>query len=246
VNGKGIEKMRAAGVEVIVGVLEQECEHLNKRFMTFYRRHRPYIVLKWAQTADGFIAPLHQEHGNRMLISGQYTNRLVHQWRSQEASILVGRQTALADNPALTVRLWTGKQPIRLVIDSGLQLPQSLQMFDGSVPTLVFNLLKHIMPGNAETMAGVMYCQLSGDADLLPQILAALYQLRIQSVLVEGGRRTLQAFADAGLWDEARIITNTAMYAGSGIPAPHLKAAEPFHQEQFETDLVTYLKPAIA
>jgi len=245
VDGKGIEKMQAAGVDVTVGVLQQECEKLNKRFIAFYRHHRPYIVLKWAQTADGFIAPLYQEPGSRMLISGQYANRLVHRWRSEEASILVGRQTALADDPALTVRLWTGKQPIRLVIDSNLQLPQSLQPFDGSASTVVFNLQRHSVSGSANLLEGVNYYKLAESSNMVHQVISALFKMQIQSVVVEGGRKTLQAFADVGMWDEARIITNTAMYAGSGIRAPQLQAAKLVHQQQLDNDLITYLEPAL-
>ena len=166
VNGKGIEKLLAAGVEVRVGVLEEECMELNRRFFTFNTLHRPYIVLKWAQSANGRIAgaklawrrhgcgswragggvggweALGEGVGERVLISNEYTNRLVHKWRSEEAAILVGTRTALADDPSLTVRLWSGPDPVRLVIDKELVLPASLQLFDGKVRTIVFNMVK--------------------------------------------------------------------------------------------------------
>ena len=159
VNGKGIEKLRAAGVEVVVGVLEAECMELNRRFFTFHAKHRPYIVLKWAQSADGKIGG-----DGRTLISNDYSNRLVHKWRAEEAAILVGTRTAMLDDPALTVRLWSGRNPIRLVLDKELRLPSSLQLFDGKVRTIVFNMVKHVEGGMIE------YYQLSRDSSLVHQL----------------------------------------------------------------------------
>jgi diaminohydroxyphosphoribosylaminopyrimidine deaminase/5-amino-6-(5-phosphoribosylamino)uracil reductase len=231
VNGKGIEKLTAAGVEVVVGVLEAECAEMNRRFFTFHTRHRPYIVLKWAQSLDGKIAGAagtgpaertnHAERtgqANRTFISNDYSNRLVHKWRSEEAAILVGTRTALADDPALTVRLWNGPDPIRLVIDKELRLPASLRLFDGKVRTIVFNLRKH------EVGRMVEWYQLSTDTSIVHQIVIALWQLNIQSVLVEGGARLLQSFIDEGYWDEARVITNGEMLLPGGLPAPLLPA----------------------
>jgi diaminohydroxyphosphoribosylaminopyrimidine deaminase/5-amino-6-(5-phosphoribosylamino)uracil reductase len=235
VNGKGIEKLRAAGVEVIVGVLEAECVELNRRFFTFHTGHRPYIVLKWAQSADGKIAEgigVAGEIGGkgvkggggagdagRTLISNDYSNRLVHKWRAEEAAILVGTRTALLDDPALTVRLWNGSDPIRLVIDKELRLPSSLRLFDGKVRTIVFNFIRHEEGGIIE------YYQLSPDSSLVHQMSTALWQLKIQSVLVEGGARLLQSFIDEGYWDEARVITNNDLTIPGGLPAPELKGA---------------------
>ena len=154
VDGKGFEKLTAAGVKVTVGVLEKECKALNKRFFTFHTKHRPYIILKWAQTGDGKIAAAslpsqeaeNQLFQNRLLISNDYSNRLVHQWRSEEHSILVGTQTALLDNPELTTRLWPGANPVRLVIDQDLRLPNHLKLFNSALPTIVFNLHQHTLP----------------------------------------------------------------------------------------------------
>jgi diaminohydroxyphosphoribosylaminopyrimidine deaminase/5-amino-6-(5-phosphoribosylamino)uracil reductase len=232
VNGKGIEQLRAAGVEVVLPVLEKACIALNKRFFTFHTQQRPYIVLKWAQTADGKIAaPPGRE---RLLISNVYTNRLVHQWRSQEAAILVGTHTALQDNPMLNNRLWHGNNPVRLVVDKQLQLPQHLHVFDGSQPTIVFNSLQQGMHNN------VQYQQLNPASNLLQQISDACYRLNLQSVLVEGGAQLLQSFIDQGLWDEAHIITNTQLYAGNGLQAPQLPGLHLQHEEKIFSDLIQY------
>jgi diaminohydroxyphosphoribosylaminopyrimidine deaminase/5-amino-6-(5-phosphoribosylamino)uracil reductase len=211
VNGKGIEKLRAAGVEVIAGVLENESTALNKRFFTFHTKQRPYIILKWAQTADGRIS---SGNGERLLISNEYSNRLVHKWRSEEAAILVGTNTALLDDPELTTRLWPGSSPIRLVLDRDLKLPSSLKIFNREVKTIIFNCIKQ------EEQKNLSYYKLENKANLVPPIINALYQLNIQSVLVEGGTKLLQSFIDKGMWDEIRIITNNELKIGDGLAAP--------------------------
>jgi diaminohydroxyphosphoribosylaminopyrimidine deaminase/5-amino-6-(5-phosphoribosylamino)uracil reductase len=225
VNGKGIEKLLAAGVEVRIGVLEKECIDLNRRFLTFNTLNRPYIVLKWAQSADGKIAAgagrtTGDGSAGRTLISNEYTNRLVHKWRSEEAAILVGTRTALADDPALTARLWHGPDPIRLVIDKDLRLPGSLQLFDRKVRTIVFNHLRH------EETDNLLYYQLATDSSLVHQVVVALAALNIQSVLVEGGAKLLQSFIDEGYWDEARVITNNDLEIPGGLAAPALTGGE--------------------
>jgi diaminohydroxyphosphoribosylaminopyrimidine deaminase/5-amino-6-(5-phosphoribosylamino)uracil reductase len=176
VDGKGIEKLEAAGVEVVQNILEKECREINKRFFTFHEQHRPYIILKWAQTADQKIA---NEDYSRILISNVFTNRLVHQWRSTEAAILVGTNTAAFDNPELTTRLWPGANPLRLVVDMDLRLPSSLRLFDGKNKTVVFNSKRHAEEGE------VVYYKLSKGPFLVQQILDALYQMNILSVMVE-------------------------------------------------------------
>ncbi len=254
VNGKGIEKLRAAGVDVTVGVLEAECIALNKRFFTFNTLHRPYLVLKWAQSANGRIGgagsyagaalangaagagEVRAEPAGRVFISNEYTNRLVHKWRSEEAAILVGTRTALADDPSLTVRLWSGPDPVRLVIDKELQLPASLRLFDRKVKTIVFNMLRH------EEGENLSYYQLAGDRSLVHQIGQALYQLKIQSVLVEGGARLLQSFIDEGYWDEARVITNNELELPGGLPAPVLNSIQPISHEFLFSDTIRYYK----
>lgn len=233
VDGKGIEKLRNAGVEVHFPVLEKKCSELNKRFFTFFQQHRPYVLLKWAQTADAKISSGTSE---RLMISNEITNRLVHKWRSEEHAILVGTSTALLDNPSLSVRSWQGKDPIRLVIDMDLSLPSNLKIFDQSQPTIVFNALKH------QEGEKLIYYQLENNSDVINQIVEVCYKLNIQSVLVEGGAKLLQSFIDEGIWDEARVITNTDLLVGSGLPAPNLNNAQLVKQEQMLSDSISYFR----
>jgi len=234
VDGKGIEKLRAAGVKTDVGVLEDACRELNRRFFTFHTQRRPYIILKWAQTADGRIA---NEDYSRLLISNDYSNRLVHKWRSEEAAILTGTNTALSDNPSLTTRLWKGNNPVRLVVDMDLRLPASLQLFDGQVRTIVFNTVRH---GERDNL---LYYQVTRDTSLVDQVNHALYQMNIQSVLVEGGAQLLQSFFDAGAWDEVRVITNNVLLQPAGIPAPQAPAMELTETTLLQNDTIRFYKP---
>ena len=211
VDGKGIEKLRTAGITVESGVLEKECISLNKRFFTFHKQHRPYIILKWAQSADGMIAGVGSK---RLLISNDFSNRLVHKWRSEEGAILVGTNTALLDNPELTTRLWPGKSPTRLVLDMNLRLPTSLKLLDGTQETIIFNTIREGEESNLH------YYKVDGSSDIIQQLCTALFKLKVQSIIVEGGSKLLQSFIDAGLWDEARVITNKKLFISSGIPAP--------------------------
>jgi diaminohydroxyphosphoribosylaminopyrimidine deaminase/5-amino-6-(5-phosphoribosylamino)uracil reductase len=227
VNGRGIEKLKAASVHVIVGVLEKECLELNKRFFTFYTKHRPYIILKWAQSNNAKIA---NADYSKVFISNEQTNRLVHTWRSEEAAIMIGTNTALQDNPSLTTRLVPGNNPVRLVIDMELKLPTTLNLFDGTVRTIVFNKIKH-------SEGIVFYYKVENNIDA---ILRALYHLRIQSVLVEGGTKLLQSFIDSGNWDEARVITNPGLIIESGIEAPVLKGEIVNHKESIINDSISY------
>ncbi|MEP7239053.1 MAG: bifunctional diaminohydroxyphosphoribosylaminopyrimidine deaminase/5-amino-6-(5-phosphoribosylamino)uracil reductase RibD [Ferruginibacter sp.] len=236
VNGKGIERLKAAGVIVTVGILENECRELNKRFFTFQEKQRPYIILKWAQSNDGKIAG---DSSSRLLISNEFTNRLVHKWRSEEAAILVGTNTALIDDPALTSRLWPGKSPVRLVIDLELKLPTHLKLFDGSVKTIVFNNTKQAEGEN------LVYQKLNKEENVISQIAAALYAMQIQSLLVEGGATLLQSFIDEGLWDEARIINNEQLVAGNGLNAPVLKNHARVEEQKLKTDIISFFKNEI-
>jgi diaminohydroxyphosphoribosylaminopyrimidine deaminase / 5-amino-6-(5-phosphoribosylamino)uracil reductase len=233
VDGKGIEKLKAAGIEVISGVLEAACKDLNKRFFCFHTMHRPYIILKWAQTANGVIA---NKDYSGISISNEFTNRLVHKWRSEEAAILVGTNTALADNPSLTTRLWTGNNPVRLVVDMNLRLPQSLKLFDGEVKTIVFNTVKQ------EEKNNLLFCRLTNDTSLVHQTCNALYKLNIQSVLVEGGAKLLQSFIDEGLYDEVRIITNNQLQVPEGITAPRFGNLVVADSIQLKTDTIHFYK----
>jgi len=211
VNGKGIEKLRDAGIDVTIGILEKECQWLNRRFFTRVQKQRPYIILKWAQTANGFFAP----HDNSQhWITGVESRKLVHQWRGEEDAVLVGKNTAVIDNPQLNVRYGQGKSPKRIVIDRRLELKDDLNLFDQSVETLIFNEVKTEISGKNK------YIALEDFDRYLPQyILYQLYLQDIQSVIIEGGSYTLNTFIEAGLWDEARIFTGTNDLK-RGIKAP--------------------------
>jgi diaminohydroxyphosphoribosylaminopyrimidine deaminase / 5-amino-6-(5-phosphoribosylamino)uracil reductase len=213
VNGKGIEKLKDAGVEVISGVLEEECQWVNLRFFTRVQKQRPYIILKWAQTSDGFFAP-HDK--NQFWITGEESRRLVHKWRSEEDAILIGKNTAAIDNPQLDVRYWQGKSPKRVVIDRKLELSSELHIYDQSVETLIFNEVKMDFDGK------IKYIQLEDFERFVPQyILYQLYLQDIQSVIIEGGAHTLNTFIEANLWDEARIFTGKTEL-GQGVKAPYI------------------------
>ena len=214
VDGKGIEKLKDAGIEVMVGVLEEECKWLNRRFFTRVQKHRPYIILKWAQTADAFFAP---DNNRQLWITGPESRKLVHQWRGEEDAVLVGKNTVAIDNPRLNVRYDTGRSPKRVVIDRRLELDSGLNVFDQSVETLIFNSIKTTIEGKNK------YIALEDFDRFVPQyILYQLYLQDIQSVIIEGGAYTLNTFIEVGLWDEARIFTGSISLT-SGIKAPEIK-----------------------
>jgi diaminohydroxyphosphoribosylaminopyrimidine deaminase/5-amino-6-(5-phosphoribosylamino)uracil reductase len=219
-----------AGAEVIVGVLENECSALNNRFFTFHVKQRPYIILKWAQSADRFIAA-NEDH--RTLISNDYSNRLVHKWRSEESAILVGAKTALVDNPSLTTRLWKGANPVRLVVDKQNVLRPESYLLDNSTKTIVFTCNK-----KADT-ENTIYELVRGE-NLLSEMMDALYKRNITSVLVEGGSATLQSFIDAGLWDEARIITNQQLFLRNGVEAPTLSKGKLYAEQTLLNDTIQF------
>jgi diaminohydroxyphosphoribosylaminopyrimidine deaminase/5-amino-6-(5-phosphoribosylamino)uracil reductase len=230
VAGKGIEKLRNAGVEVVSGILENECKELNKRFFTFHQKQRPYIILKWAQSANGKIGSKDSE---RILISNDYSNRLVHKWRSEEAAILVGTNTVLKDDPSLTTRLWKGNNPVRIVIDKELKIPSSFKVFNEEAKAIIFNLSKNSATKNTR------FIKLDKE-NFIKELLDSLYKNEIQSVLIEGGAKTLQSFIDSGLWDEARIITNETMVVEEGINAPQMKNFTMIHREKYFSDSIAY------
>ncbi len=214
VNGMGFQKLREAGIDVITGVLEKECQHLNRRFFTKIQQNRPYVILKWAETADGYFAP---EDAMQQWISNAASKQLVHKWRSEEDAILVGKNTALIDNPSLTNRLWSGKSPKRILIDRNLEIPATHALYNrDEVDVLIFNAQKTDWQGQLK------YIELENFDLYLPQnILYQLYLMDIQSVIIEGGVKTLQLFIDAGLWDEARIFVGDVSW-GKGIKTPIL------------------------
>ena len=213
VNGKGIEKLRNAGIEVISGVLEAECKHVNRRFFTRIKEHRPYFILKWAQTSNGFFAPTEQ---SQKWISGAEAKTLAHQWRTEEDAILVGKNTVLADNPQLNTREVIGKNPIRLVIDKNLEIPSHFHVYNNAAKTIIFNEIK------TDVVDNIHFVQMEDMHFYLPQKIAyQLYLMDIQSVIIEGGANILHQFIEANLWDEARIFTSKTKWE-NGIEAPQI------------------------
>lgn len=234
VNGRGVDRIREAGIEVVIGMEAEACAEMNRRFLTFHKEERPYIMLKWAQTADLKMAGPTEK---RLMITGDPANRLVHKWRSEEAAILVGTNTALLDNPALTTRLWSGRHPVRAVVDMDLRLPSDLKLFNRKTPTVVFNTLMH------EEQENLYMYQVSRGSALVYQIAQAFYNLKLQSVLVEGGVLLLQSFIDAGFWDEIRIITNKDIIAPGGLTAPALPEAKKVDELILDSDVITTYRP---
>ena len=212
VAGRGIQKLKDAGREVIVGVLEQECRHLIRKFITFHTCQRPYITLKWAESADGFI-DRQREGGSPVVLSSDLSSMLVHKKRCEHAAIMVGRRTALLDNPSLNVRNWYGPSPVRIVIDKELTLPDSLKLFDQQAPTLVFTAHERT------SLPNLQFAKTDFSHDILPQIMYTLYQAKLQSLLVEGGSTLLQSFIDKGLWDEA-FVEECPQTLNEGVAAP--------------------------
>lgn len=204
VCGAGIQKLKDAGCQVTIGILEKECQALNKRFFTFHQKKRPYIILKWAETVDGFIAPESKEEKKPVWITNTYSRQLVHKWRTEEQAILIGTQTAIDDNPQLNARDWSGNNPVRIVLDRNYKIPKENLIFDTSAPT-------HIMDTSIIDLT----------KNTVHQITNWLFDNNMQSVIIEGGSRTLQHFIDENIWDEARIFKGTNTF-GSGIKAPKI------------------------
>lgn len=231
VDGKGIKKLTDAGIEVVSGVLEAECRHLNRRFFTRIEQQRPYIILKWARTANGFFAP---KNSVQQWISGPLAKKLVHQWRTEEDAILVGKQTAIADNPQLSAREWPGNNPVRIVIDRNLQTPSHLHIYNDSAKTLIFNEQK------TDVVANIHYLSMEDMQYYLPQKIAyQLYLMDIQSVIIEGGANILNQFISAGLWDEARVF-NSATSWDTGIFAPQINGKITSMQQVDQDQLTIY------
>ena len=232
VNGEGVKKLRNAGLDTKVGVLEQACIFVNRRFLTKIRQQRPYVILKWAETEEGFFAP---EDGLQRWISNRASKQLVHKWRGEEDAILVGTSTALIDNPALTVRLWKGKNPMRVLIDKELKVCTDAAIFNEEAETIVFNA-KLTEWGKSKKLIALENFELY----LPQQILYQLYLLDVQSLIVEGGARTLQSFIDAGVWDEARVFVSSKHW-NQGMPTPQLGKAPQQVEKVGDDKLKTYL-----
>ena len=216
VAGSGIQRLQENGVNVTVGVLEKECNDLNKRFFTYHNKKRPYIILKWAESEDGFIAPSSKDKKEPVWISDEFSRQLVHKWRSEEEAILVGTNTVLEDNPKLDVRDWFGKNPIRIIIDKTGKISLKHHVKDNTIKTLIITEQE-----NLTSTENCIYENAIFDSKLTKNITHILYKYGIQSILIEGGRQTLQAFIDDSLWDEARVFIGTT-HLKSGIKAPVL------------------------
>lgn len=227
VAGKGIAKLKASGCNVTVGVLEVECKIHHQRFFTFHNKKRPYIILKWAETADGFIAPLTRDEQQPVWITNQYSRQLVHKWRAEEQAILVGTNTVIEDNPSLTVRDWTGENPIRVVLDKYMKLGENYNVFDDEAETVVISStlgarsskFKKESTKQEINSLNIEYIDWNLKTAIAKQICDTLYHRNINSIIIEGGAKTLQTFIDEGLWDEARIfIGKPEFYEGIKTP----------------------------
>lgn len=218
VAGKGVERLKKAGVDVLVGVLESECLYHHRRFFTVQEKQRPYIILKWAETKDGFIAPLSKEKQQPVWISNQYSQQLVHQWRSQEHAIMVGTSTVIDDNPTLNVRSWSGQNPVRIVLDRTLRIPKTATIFDKSVQTIV---ITDVGAKPQQFDKNLIFEEIYFSKNIAIQICEVLQKNKIQSVIIEGGLQTLQTFIDEDLWDEARVFVGDKEFK-EGVPSPKL------------------------
>ncbi|MEC5167001.1 diaminohydroxyphosphoribosylaminopyrimidine deaminase/5-amino-6-(5-phosphoribosylamino)uracil reductase [Flavobacterium sp. PL11] len=201
VAGNGIKKLIEAGIKVTVGILELDCHELNKRFFTFHKKKRPYVILKWAESQDGFIAPLQKIEQKPVWITNAYSRQMVHKWRSEEQAILVGIQTVIDDNPKLDVRDWTGNNPLRVVLDPNNRIPKNSHILDNQVKTILFSNSKI-----SDEKENTIFENINFEKDIAIHIVELLYNHQIQSVIIEGGAKTLQTFIDANLWDESRIF----------------------------------------
>ncbi len=233
VNGKGKKILEDAGIEVVSGILENECNELNKRFLTFHKKQRPYIILKWAQSADGFL----DQNFQPMPIGNALTKQFVHQMRADEHAILVGSNTALNDNPSLTVREVSGKNPVRILVDFDLKVPKDFQIYNNEAPVLVFNLKKEGQESH------IQYIKIEKE-NFLKNLSQKLWEEGIQSVIVEGGSFTLQHFISENLWDEAIVIKNPDLFLKNGTKAPNFDA-KPFKVENFRGNIIEFFKKEI-
>ncbi|MBS7787489.1 bifunctional diaminohydroxyphosphoribosylaminopyrimidine deaminase/5-amino-6-(5-phosphoribosylamino)uracil reductase RibD [Flavobacterium sp. CYK-55] len=225
VAGNGLRKIADSGAQVISGILEKECIESNIRFFTFHQKKRPYIILKWAQSKDGFIAPTSEKRNQNpepFWITNTYSRQLVHKWRSEEAAILIGTQTAIDDNPKLDVRDWIGANPVKIVLDQKNRIPKENYIFEDKSKVKVLT--------STEIDFGKNPAQ---------QIAQYLYNVGLQSVIIEGGRQTLQTFIDAGIWDEARVFTGEVLF-GEGMKAPEFSGSQPIKQSVLQDELLIF------
>lgn len=237
VSGKGIAALKEAGCEVLVGILENDCRELNRRFFTFYEHNRPYVILKWAQTTDGFIdvKRISGDAHKPVWITNDTCKMLVHKWRSEEDAFMVGTNTVIQDNPQLTTREWSGKNPVRVVLDRTLRISTGAAIYDQSAKTVIFNELV------TKTDKNIEYIKIDFSANVIESVLKVLFTQNIQSVVVEGGAQLLQSFIDLGLWDEARIFYGSKFFY-EGIAAPKIKGTIIHDTTYDESRLVIFRK----
>lgn len=238
VSGRGVKYLKDSGCEVIVGVLENECYNLNKRFFTYHNKKRPFILLKWAETKDGFIDKLRSETSESQpnWISNSYSQQFVHKMRAEEQAILVGTNTALNDNPSLNVRSWSGNNPIRVVLDRTSKIPRDYNLLNGETKTIVFSDEEHII----DSYGNVIFERIDFDKNVPEQICEVLYKYEIQSVIIEGGKQTLQSFIDAGLWDDAYVFVGDVEFE-KGLSSPEIKKAS-FEILKISNDTLTIFR----
>ena len=232
VAGKGVSHLENAGINVIVGVLETECRMHHKRFFTVQENKRPYIILKWAETKDGFVAPIAKNEIKPIFISNTYSQQLVHKLRSAEHAILVGTKTVLADNPKLNIRSWSGENPIRVVLDNTLRIPKNSNILDGSVKTIVITRAKD---KNIVSSKNLIFEEIDFSKNIAKQVCEVLSKYQIQSLIVEGGTQTLQTFIDEKLWDEAMVFVGNTSFV-KGVKSPII--TKEFKEEFIESDVL--------
>ena len=232
VAGKGVSHLENAGINVIVGVLETECRMHHKRFFKVQENKRPYIILKWAETKDGFVAPISKNENKPIFISNTYSQQLVHKLRSAEHAILVGTKTVLADNPKLNIRSWSGENPVRVVLDNTLRIPKNSNILDGSVKTIVITAAKD---KNIVSSKNLIFEEIDFSKNIAKQVCEVLSKYQIQSLIVEGGTQTLQTFIDEKLWDEAMVFVGNTSFV-KGVKSPII--TKEFKEEFIENDIL--------
>ena len=215
VSGRGIVRLREAGIEVVTDVAGDECREINKRFFTWHERQRPYVILKWARSADGFLDLVRSpgDPPEPHWITGTTERILVHRWRAEEDAIMAGGGTIRTDNPSLDVRLWSGKNPLRVIVSRSGAINPASRVLDGKVETILFTCNDRL------SLPGVQTVVITDEKNFIREILDKLHSMEVQSLLVEGGAFILRSFIDAGLWDEARRFTGTVSFGG-GVPDP--------------------------
>ena len=235
VSGRGIKKLKQTGCNVTVSVLEKESRELNKRFFTFNEKKRPYIILKWAQTLDGFIDVIRTADNQiePTWITNEYSRILVHKWRSQEPAIMVGTKTAEKDNPKLNVRDWTGTNPIRIVLDRQLRLSKNLNLFDKTIHTIIFT------ENDKKSLKNIDYIKINFSKNIIPQILDYLYQIKVQSIIIEGGEKLIMSLVNQNMWDEARVFVGNKFFY-KGIKAPVINCNVLYEDNLFANKLFVY------